>query len=406
MKILLINQTFYPDVVSTAQHLTDLARDLSRRGHEVTVIAGRHGYDDPDRVFSFRENVEGITVRRIPYTFFGKQSKWARAMDFATFYVSLAWRLMLTARHDVVVALTSPPLVAVAGCAFCALKGGRFVYWVMDLNPDEAQAAGWLKADSAAGRVLRAISRWTFKKSARIVALDRYMKERIALRYGTDPDKIAVLPPWAHDESLKPVAAPANAFRRENGLEGKFVVMYSGNHSPCHPLDTLLEAALYLKDDPSVVFCFVGGGSLVGRVKDFSRRQKLANVLQLPYVPMSALAQSLSAADLHITVMGNDFVGILHPCKLYGILAVGRPFVYIGPEGSHLGDLVRATGLGRRVSHGDRDGLVAAIQWARDLTPAERADLTERELKLKNERFGRQRLSEALMNLVENAALL
>src|SRR3989338_5802397 len=138
MKILLINQAFYPDVVSTGQHLTDLAVDLKRRGHEVTVIAGRHGYDDPTRVFPSSENYQGIRIRRLRYSSFGKKTKWARAVDFATFHLSLIARLTVTPRQDVVVGLTSPPLVAAVACAFCVIKGGRFVYWVMDLNPDEA----------------------------------------------------------------------------------------------------------------------------------------------------------------------------------------------------------------------------------------------------------------------------
>ena len=84
-----------------------------------------------------------------------------------------------------------------------------------------------------------------------------------------------------------------------HGLTDKFVVMYSGNHSPCHPLDTLLAAARKLQARPNIVFCFVGGGSEFQKVKAFARDNSLPNILCLPYQARNKLSGSLSAADLH-----------------------------------------------------------------------------------------------------------
>ena len=165
-------------------------------------------------------------------------------------------------------------------------------------------------------------------------------------RYKGAPGRIRVLPPWAHDDALEPIPNDQNAFRRSRGLKDKFVVMYSGNHSPCHPLDTLLGAARALKDDPAVLFYFIGGGSLVPRVTVFKKEHSLTNIVQLPYQPKGSLSESLSAGDLHVVVMGEPFVGIVHPCKVYGILSVGRPFVFIGPEEGPMADLVRESRLG------------------------------------------------------------
>lgn len=401
LKVLLLNQVFYPDVVSTAQHLTDLAVDLAARGHEVTAVAGNHGYDDASRVFPASETHQGVRILRVPYSSFGKKSRLSRALDFGTFLATLVWRLLTLPRQDVVVALTSPPLIAAIGAAFCRLKGGRLVYWVMDMNPDEAIAAGWLREGSVAARVLRGLNRSAFRASARIVALDRFMASRIKRDYGADPARITVLPPWALDEDLRPVPYAANAFRSEHGLGGKFVVMYSGNHSPCHPLDTVLEAAARLREDFGVVFVFIGGGSLVPKVRAFAESRKLANVLQLPYQPIARLSESLSAADLHITVMGEPFVGIVHPCKVYGVLAVGRPFVHVGPEESAMSDLIRETGLGRRVSHGDVNGFMAAIEEVRRGDPARQSVVLMRSLAVKDARFSRRRLSGEMVNLIE-----
>src|SRR5438045_1511252 len=145
MKVLLLNQCFYPDVVSTAQHLTDLAVELVAQGHEVTVIASRRGYDNPEQLFPAHETYKGIKITRIPTLRLGKKAKWRRAADFASFLVCCVLCLLRTPRHDAVVALTSPPLISFLGALFVKLRGGRFFFWVMDLNPDEAVAAGWLK---------------------------------------------------------------------------------------------------------------------------------------------------------------------------------------------------------------------------------------------------------------------
>src|SRR3982751_5694764 len=145
MKILLLNQCFYPDVVSTAQHLTDLAVELSAQGHEVTVIASRRGDDDPAISFKSKETWRGVQVIRIPTLGLGKKRRWSRAADFASFIFFCLCRLLVVPGQDAVIALTSPPLISFIGALFAKVKGGRFYFWVMDLNPDEAIAAGWLK---------------------------------------------------------------------------------------------------------------------------------------------------------------------------------------------------------------------------------------------------------------------
>lgn len=150
-----------------------------------------------------------------------------------------------------------------------------------------------------------------------------------------------------------------------HGLSDKFVVMYSGNHSPVHPLTTLLAAARALADDPRFVFCFVGGGSEQPKVKKFAEENRLQNIRCLPYQPLNELAGSLSAADLHTVVLGDPFVGMIHPCKIYNILTIGSPVLYIGPEPSHLADILASMGSSphtARVAHGRPADVVAQIK--------------------------------------------
>jgi hypothetical protein len=158
-------------------------------------------------------------------------------------------------------------------------------------------------------------------------------------------------------------AAGRERFRRRHGLADKFVVMYSGNHSPCHSLGTILSAARRASHNDEIVFCFVGGGSEHGRVKEFASDNGLTNIICLPYQPVGDLSASLSAADLHVIVMGDAFVGIVHPCKIYNILQLGVPVLHIGPGQSHVADLLTECPEVRSYTHahGDVDGVLNAI---------------------------------------------
>jgi hypothetical protein len=267
---------------------------------------------------------------------------------------------------DAVVALTSPPLISFLGALFARLKGGSFFFWVMDLNPDEAIAAGWLKADSLTARFFGRLLRYSLNNAERVIALDRFMKCRIVDK-GVPGQKVVVLPPWAHNDNVRFDPEGRAAFRKEHKLESDFVVMYAGNHSPCHPLDTLVEAARSLSDHKEIVFCFVGGGSEQDVVRKFAEVHNLNNVRCLPYQPFERLSASLSAADLHVVIMGNEFVGIVHPSKLYNVLTVGSPFLYIGPADTHISEIaaeIRSEHNSYSVVHGDVNAVVDNILQA------------------------------------------
>jgi hypothetical protein len=268
-----------------------------------------------------------------------------------------------------VVALTSPPLISILGASLAAVRRCRFFYWVMDLNPDEAVAAGWLPQHGLLTRLLLYFSALSLRRAERVVVLDGFMRDRVLAR-GVGPERVTVLPPWSHDEQVYFDPVGRHRFRLAHGLEHQFVVMYSGNLSPCHPLDTLLAAARALADQRDITFCFIGGGSEFRKLEQTlesgqrrrrpahcndesclvetsgnpagsdSRGEELPNVVCLPYQPLEELSASLSAADLHVVLMGNDFVGLVHPCKVYNVLRVGAPVLYIGPQPSHVTELL------------------------------------------------------------------
>jgi colanic acid biosynthesis glycosyl transferase WcaI len=179
LKVLLLNQTFHPDVASTAQHASDLATELVRRGHDVTVICSQRAYDSPTERYPRREQWRGIEIRRISSSGFGKKARWRRAADFGSYLANCVAHLSVVPAFDLVIGMTSPPLISSFGALFTHIKGGRFVFWVMDLNPDEALAAGWLRPNSWTTRGLQTTLRYGLQRAATIVALDRFMAQRI-----------------------------------------------------------------------------------------------------------------------------------------------------------------------------------------------------------------------------------
>ena len=364
MRVLLLNQTFFPDQAATSQQLLDFARFLRDEGCEVTVMAARRAYGDPTKTHAAEEVVDGIRVIRVASTGFGRKSFFHRLIDGLSFEMLLVLRLLFFRRQDVVIAFTSPPLIGFAALLFCTLHGGKSVQWMMDLNPEIAFAVGYLKEHSFLGRFFTALLRVTVRYSDYVVVLDRWMRQKM-LKHGVRSEQIVVVPPWPVSASPAMDSELGKLFRERHGITQKFVVLYSGNHSIAHPLGPILHTALAMREDPDVLFLFIGGGLRESEVKRFREVHALENIRQLPFQPRELLQQSLSAADLHLVVMGPGMSGLVHVSKIYGVLSMGRPYAFLGPRASHVGDLLEECPFGFLVEDETQDGLFNVIEAAK-----------------------------------------
>jgi len=210
--------------------------------------------------------------------------------------------------------------------------------------------------------------------------------------HGVDDQKITIIPPWPIQKpQYSTIKRSENRFAKEHGLENKFVILYSGNHSIVHPLDTLLGTALALKDDDSVRFLFIGSGLRVKDVTQFRARHSLENIVQLPIQPRESLGESLSSANLHVVIMGESVSGLVHPSKIYGILASGRPYVYIGPKHSYVGDILSKCPFGEQVEHGDIECLNRVISKVRSLSQDSLEEIQKNNVEYVVEHFSRER---------------
>ena len=209
MKILLLNQAFYPDSVATSQYVTDIAHELSSQGHEITVLCARRDYTEPQRVYPRFEVVDGIRIHRVGSTRFGKKSLVTRILDAVTYDLLSLWCLLRLPRHDMVIAFTSPPLAGLHGALAARLWRARFIHWLMNINHEMAMETGYVRRKSLLGRVLTAIYRFTLRTCDRVVVMDHWMKSRVEREGVVGPQNIVIVPLWpiTPDESDEVAAA-------------------------------------------------------------------------------------------------------------------------------------------------------------------------------------------------------
>lgn len=367
MNLIFLNRYFHPDHSATSQMLSDLAFALAERGETVTVITSRLRYDDPSALLPAHETSGGVRIERVWTSRFGRHNLAGRAIDYATFYVSAAWRLFgLARRGDVVVSKTDPPMLGVTTVPIARLKRAKPVNWLQDVFPEVAQAVGMGRGVARYGfSFLRVLRNRSLRASAMNVAIGARMAERLAA-CGVPVEKIRVIPNWADCDAIFPVAAADNDLRRRWGLSGAFVAGYSGNLGRAHEIETFLDAIARLESAPPhdvlpIRWIFIGGGAHFDEMRGEALRRGLNSVAFQPYQPRETLAQSLSAADVHLVSLRPELEGLIVPSKFYGIAAAGRPAIFIGDADGEIARLLRTWNCGVTVPQGDGAALAAAI---------------------------------------------
>jgi len=401
--LLVISQVYVPDPASVGQHVADAAAEMARRGWRVRVLTARAGYDDPSIKYPKREVIDGVEVRRLPLSSFGKSSILLRLIAGSIFMAQCVVHGLFTRGITRILVSTSPPMCSLAAIMIGLVRRVSIKYWVMDLNPDQMIELGRTSERSLPARVFNWMNRCILRRADDVVALDRFMAERLN-RKRPSSEKISILPPWPHEDHLNSIPHDENPFRRKHTLEGKFVIMYSGNHSIASPMTTMLEAALRVQDDPRLMFMFIGGGLGKKEVEETIERHKPANIVSMPYQPLSEIRYSLSAADVHLVSMGEAMVGVIHPCKIYGAMAVARPVLLLGPDPCHASEIIHEYDIGWTVRHGDVDGAVETVRQIVDTDAAELEEKGRRAQQAIHNALSKERLCGEFCDVLERDA--
>jgi glycosyltransferase involved in cell wall biosynthesis len=360
-RLVFVNRFYFPDISATSQHLTDLAEHLAAAGVEVHVVCSSRLYDAPGKRLPASEIVRGVRIHRLQGARLGRQRLLTRAFDDLFFHLAVMLKLHgLLRAGDVVVAKTDPPMLSVSVAVAAATRRANLVNWLQDVFPEVAMRLGALRLPGWCVRAMLAVRNRSLRAARCNVAIDPSMKRHLAT-LGLDPGQVAVIENWADPSLAGFDPGRRSALRLRLGLERQFVVQYSGNLGRAHDGATLLEAASILRDAPEIVFLMVGGGAGMLRLRAEAERLGLANLRFLPYQPRELLADALAAGDVHVASLRSELEGLIFPSKVYGILAVGRPALFIGDPQGGVAELFSELGCGIAIRAGDGARLAQEI---------------------------------------------
>ena len=280
--------------------------------------------------------------------------------DYLSYYAGAALRSLALKRFDVVVTLTTPPIIGLIGTLAKIFKRSKHVYWSMDLHPDISLEMGLMSKNDPIARCLAWLSSEVYRRADRVVALGTHMAGRVVAKKVLR-EKIAIIPVWSRRDEIFPLPREGHPLRECLGIQDKFVVMYSGNLGLVHSFDEFLEAARRLRDRRDILFLFVGAGPRKKEVEAAKEKEGLENVQLMGYFPRERLHESLSVADAHLISMRKEVSGLVVPGKLYGAMAAARPTLFVGPERCESADTIREADCGLTIRLGDVDSLVESI---------------------------------------------
>jgi glycosyltransferase involved in cell wall biosynthesis len=356
-RVLVLNQYYWPGVEATAHLLAELCEALAEE-FDVTVVTGMVAGAGPGR-----STKDGVEVVRVGSTAYDRSRLSLRAANYLSYLGLSLWEGLRVDRPDVVLCMTDPPVIADLALVLAKRFNAPLVVVSQDVFPEVAVALKRLD-NPLVVEALRQATRLYLKRADRVVAIGDTMRERL-IEKGAERDRIVVIPNWTDTSDLEPRPRD-NAWAREHGLADKFVVMHSGNIGHAQDLDTLIRAATFLRDLDDLRIVLIGGGARRDELKGLARLLEVEQVLFMGYQLRELLADSLSAADVHVVGLARGLSGYVVPSRLYGVLAVGRPVLAAAETDSETAKVVEQVGCGVVVPPGRPELLARAIRQAHD----------------------------------------
>jgi colanic acid biosynthesis glycosyl transferase WcaI len=358
-RLLVLNQYYWPGLEATAQLLTELCEALSEE-MDITVVTGiLHGHEDEPR----RLVHNGVKIVRVRSTSYERSRLFARASNYATYLSSSLLQGLRVRRPDVVLCMTDPPIVANIALVVARRYRAPLVVISQDVFPEIAAELKRLE-NPVVMSVLRRLVGLYLRRADRIVAIGETMRTRLEEK-GAPADRLRVISNWIDTERLEP-REKANAWAKHARLEGKFVVMHSGNVGHAQDLDSLVRAGTFLRDLDDLQIMIIGMGARHAELVALAKLHGLDQVRFLYYQAREDLPNSLSAADVHVVGLASGLAGYVVPSRLYGILAVAKPVIVAADDESETAQVVRGIGCGLVVPPGRPELLARAIRDTHD----------------------------------------
>lgn len=336
VRLWVASELYYPEETSTGYFLTRIAEGLADN-FDVQIISGRPAYSERGTKVTAYEERRGTRIYRMPATRFDKDIIPLRLLNLVTFSLAtFVFALFKIRRGDLVLVVTNPPTLPLVVGLAGRLRGARLSLLVHDIYPEVLDASGTLNPTGTLYRILEAVFRGLFRGFERIFVLGRDAEEAVARKIRSGAERIRIIPNWADIEEVFPLNAQENHFRNSLGLQDKIIIQFSGNIGRTHDVETILEAAEQLKDDPRFHFLFFGYGAKSNFVSERAAKLHLSNVDVLPRQPREKLNQMLNACDAVVIALVDKMFGLSVPSRMYNVMAAGKPIIAIAHPRSEL----------------------------------------------------------------------
>lgn len=363
-RIAFLNRCYWPDVEATGQLLEQLCGSLSA-DWDITVVAGQPNKNVSGETYvrCGQQQRDGVTIDRLPHTTLPKRSKVGRLINLLSFtWQTRRWgRGVGASNHfDVIVSESDPFFLPIVAAPIARRMGAKFIVYTQDVYPDIAIGLGVIQ-EGFITRQIRKRLLAAYQQADRIVVLDPDMRDRL-IGWGLPQEKFSIVPNWIDTQAIHPVDG-SNPFRVAEDFDDRFVVMHSGNLGMSQRLEVLIDAACHPDWPAQAVVALVGDGARKVALQRYAAQRNAKHVRFIDYQPQERLAESLSAADLHVVSMDANIRGCLAPSKLYGILASGTPVMAITPPEFAIAQEIHQNEIGRAVPPGDVSQIVEYVRW-------------------------------------------
>ena len=367
MKILIYGINYAPELTGIGKYTGEMAAFLASRGDEVEVITAppyypqwkiKEGYD---RGF-YTEHLEGVAVHRCPLYVPQEVTGMRRILHELSFVLSSLryWIPRYFRSYDQIICISPPFHLGFPGLIHKWLRGTPLLYHIQDLQVDAARDLGIIKQ----GWLLRLLERaesWLLKRVSTVSTISEGMLRKVA-RKGIPADEIVLFPNWVDGNLVYPVAKADSARSAWNIREEDRLILYAGNLGEKQGLESIIELADRMRDVPRLKFLIIGEGGAKARLVAESQRRSLPNLTFKPLQPLSQLAATLAAADVHLVLQKKAAADLVMPSKLTNILAVGGHALITAEQGTTLYDQVNEHSLGTLVAPEDIDALEAGLR--------------------------------------------
>lgn len=386
-KLLIYAHYYIPDTASTGQILRELAEGMLDK-FDITVICVVPSYlgtieDKYKTQKYYEENINGVKVLRIRVPEFRKTNKKSRIKNIVSYFFGAMAATLKVGKMDYVFSISQPPILGgLLGVWGKWVKHAKFIYNIQDFNPEQVLAVGYSKSKFITD-VMMWFDKFSCKRSNLIITVGRDLVETVEKRFaGKKVPKTVMINNWIDEKEIYPLDADNEKvleFKKKYGLDGKFVIMYSGNIGLYYDLEKLIkvlkqfrkgytftgvyEEGPKTKDGREVVFAFVGAGSVLDKLVLYSKKHHFENIVFIPYQDKADLIYSLNAADVHWCVNAKGIKGVSCPSKYYGIAAAGKAVLAVLEKDSEIRCIIEETNGGLCSEPGDYESVEQNLKW-------------------------------------------